>query len=214
MAPFRRWAVAGATGRRRGSTIVEWRRPSSTDTRARSSIPGWPLIRVFIDFIALHDLLHLLEPPWAKRRGDQRHGSGTLRRIHFFEADAAAAYERNGEIRPAFALLLVVERKENRLTLRQIETCEERVGGAYDSRSGARLLNGGSRERQINVNPPIQQATFVENTFIFFSPRSTQATAGISISPCVWVGGAARSGGNLTTAKCDHRPALRHVKTQ
>jgi hypothetical protein len=78
-----------------------------------------------VDFIALHDLLNFLETSRTENGCKQRHDGVALRDIHFLHADAAAGDHCGRKVRPAFALLLVVERIHHGLPLLLIERHEE-----------------------------------------------------------------------------------------
>jgi hypothetical protein len=86
-------------------------------------------------------LLHLFETARAEGGGDESHGRGALSGGHILQADAAAGDESSGEIRPSFALLLVVEREGDGGALFVVEGGEKRIGGFHDA--GGRGLGVG-----------------------------------------------------------------------
>jgi hypothetical protein len=79
------------------------------------------LIGGFVDLIALHNLLNLLKTARAERRRHQRHRSGTLSRSHVFQTDSGSGDGAGGKIRPAFALLFVIESEHYLLPLLLIQ---------------------------------------------------------------------------------------------
>src|ERR1700722_19681420 len=100
-------------------------------------------LAALVDFIALHDLLNLLKAAWAERRRHQRHRGGTLSRHHIFQADSGPGNRSCWEIRPAFALLIVVKCEQHLLPLLLIECRNEVLRGAHDAGRGC-LRHGGA----------------------------------------------------------------------
>jgi hypothetical protein len=100
-------------------------RASATAAARPSAVAARSLVSGFVDLIALHDLLYFLETSGAESGCQQHHDGGALDIIHFLQAYAASRDHCDGKVRPALALILVVECVQNGLPLLLIECPKE-----------------------------------------------------------------------------------------